>query len=1125
LLKKPEISNKIVTVIIDDDAIEKVGRWPWSWDKLKMIVETADYYSAKLCSFIDLNFNRESDVFFSEAGAATSKAVIENYIRQDSNDTQTILGSIENKNREMIDAINRYKEIYLCGNFYIPEIELSPKQIKSLTEIKKKDILPDRFENIGSMKKYIIRDVKNKTNLVSAIDFIPPLKDLNGIVKGVGYNRIFPDEDGRVRRYSMAALYDENAYPSLVTNLVSGYYKCPVEKINVIPGKYLEIPEGDTSIAKFPVRIPINEKGMMMINWGGSYKETFKHLPYNLIAYHYSFIKCKQYLANYADAWNTPGFSPDLVYNNLAVELNKAGLTPQDSIESISLSMLFAWVMEYYYVNGADYGLCISQMGVEDTTTIRNMWTQIEFNNKLFAKLNETRQIPDYSKFVKDNGMQDYEKELFLQEGYRQTIFFYLKNMIDKVRPLYFPEPSKLKIGLKNEYISLLELSDKFIFTGLTATGLASFNPTPFENRYMMLGLVPNAFNTIITNQFLRFLNRYLSYILLALIIAVVSFLTLKSSAAGTILSLILFFCYPVAAWILFEFGFIFPIIYIEISVVMCYFGALTYKYIEVQRERKKVRNMFSTMVSPEVLKIIEENPDKFSLSGDLREATMFSSDVSGFTTISEGVTAQELANILNIYLTPMSNIIMKYNGYIDKYEGDAIKADFGVLPLQTSLNWELDKEHHWKCCYASLEQQEELSVIQRMIQIKFGVKISARMGVNTGVVSAGNMGSEKKRQFSVMGSAVTLAEELEPVNKLFESWIAIGPETFKKAEKHIETRLLNYLEFHEGEPLLPVYELLGWKLDRFMEYWKDKPAPSLILEGIKKMPPEKILGYYHYYSNKKLEETDFIIQIKKYFSDLSVKAIDYIKNNDILTVAAVKIELDSLFEKFNQIVQNQNVDSVLNRKDVASLKNKIEAMTANWEKQIFEWKYLTKYFSYVLLYSGIKIDEKLNEELYKIIDTLDKRVECLNKRCLFMPEGDSVAKELGGNLRYLIEKANDLKNESAEPVELRLNVINQDLQNGLNQIADYITANSNEYHKMISLYCKVPDKIFKVRDMFEKARQQYLDKDFEKALEAFNAILEVRKDDGPSIKYIEKIKKLIKNPPTGEWDGSWSAE
>ena len=206
-------------------------------------------------------------------------------------------------------------------------------------------------------------------------------------------------------------------------------------------------------------------------------------------------------------------------------------------------------------------------------------------------------------------------------------------------------------------------------------------------------------------------------------------------------------------------------------------------------------------------------------------------------------------------------------------------------------------------------------------------------------------------------------------------------------------------------------------------------------------------------------------------------------------------------------------------------LKNKIEAMTANWEKQIFEWKYLTKYFSYVLLYSGIKIDEKLNEELYKIIDTLDKRVECLNKRCLFMPEGDSVAKELGGNLRYLIEKANDLKNESAEPVELRLNVINQDLQNGLNQIADYITANSNEYHKMISLYCKVPDKIFKVRDMFEKARQQYLDKDFEKALEAFNAILEVRKDDGPSIKYIEKIKKLIKNPPTGEWDGSWSAE
>ncbi|MBP7651831.1 adenylate/guanylate cyclase domain-containing protein, partial [Candidatus Dependentiae bacterium] len=873
LLKKTKISDKIVTIIIDDDAIEKVGRWPWSWEKLKMIVETADYYSAKFCAFIDLNFNKESEVYFSEEGSANSKSIITNYIMQDSNDTQTILGAIENKNKEMISAINKYKNIFLCSNFYIPEIKLNTKQFSALTEIKKKDIMIDRLDNISSMKKYIIPNTENKTKLTTAIDFIPPLKNLNEIVKGVGYNRIFPDADGRVRHYSMAANYDGNVYPSLVTSLAAGYYKCPLDKIRIIPGKYIELQEGDTSISKFPLQIPINEKGMMTINWAGTYKETFKHLPYNLIAYHYSFIKGKQYLSNYKDAWNMPGFSPDIVYTNLNSELIKAGLVTPSSAESISLSLFIAWLMDYFNSNGADYMTFISQMaamGLEDTTTIKNMWIQIDFNNKLFARLNETRKIPDFSEFIKELGLKEYEKELFIREGYRQTIFFFLKGMIDTVRPLYFPEPSNLKIGLKNEYISLLELSDKFIFTGLTATGLASFNPTPFENRYMMLGLTPNAFNTIITNQFLKFINPFFSYLLLIIIMIFISFLTLKSSLTGTIVSIILFVLYPFTAWICFEYGLIIPIIFVEASILLCYFGALTYKYIELQRERKKVRDMFSTMVSPEVLKIIEENPDKFNISGDLREATMFSSDVSGFTTISEGVTAQELANILNIYLTPMSNIIMKYNGYIDKYEGDAIKADFGVLPLQTSSNWELDKEHHWKCCYAALEQQEELSVIQRMIQIKFGVKISARIGVNTGVVSAGNMGSEKKRQFSVMGAAVTLAEELEPVNKLFESWIAIGPETYKKAEKYIETRLLNYLEFHEGEPLLPVYELLGWNIDKFMEYWKDKPAPSLILEGIRKMPPEKILGYYHYYSNKKLDDTDFIIQIKKFFTDLS---------------------------------------------------------------------------------------------------------------------------------------------------------------------------------------------------------------------------------------------------------------
>jgi len=146
---------------------------------------------------------------------------------------------------------------------------------------------------------------------------------------------------------------------------------------------------------------------------------------------------------------------------------------------------------------------------------------------------------------------------------------------------------------------------------------------------------------------------------------------------------------------------------------------------------------MFATMVSPEILKIMEENPASFKLAGEQREATIFSSDVSGFTNISEGVTARELANILNIYLTPMSNIIMSYDGYVDKYEGDAIKADFGV-PLS-------EPGHSWKACFFALYQQEELTVIQRMILLKYGVKITARMGINTGIVSAGNMGSEKR--------------------------------------------------------------------------------------------------------------------------------------------------------------------------------------------------------------------------------------------------------------------------------------------------------------------------------------------------------------------------------------------
>ena len=340
--------------------------------------------------------------------------------------------------------------------------------------------------------------------------------------------------------------------------------------------------------------------------------------------------------------------------------------------------------------------------------------------------------------------------------------------------------------------------------------------------------------------------------------------------------------------------GIVLTIIFPILSILVSYILGNIYLYWEQLQERKKVRGMFSAMVSPEVLKIMEEDPDKFNLQGEKVEASMFSSDVSGFTSISEGVTAQELALILNLYLTPMSNLVMTYGGYVEKYEGDAIKADFG-MPMP-------DNEHAWKACFSALLQQEELTVVQRMLQIKYGVMITARMGVNTGVVNAGNMGSVNKMQYCAIGEEVAMAEELEPSNKMWETWIAISPETLRLSGDKLRTRLLDVVDYEYVT--IPVYELLGWDQEAFLDFWKGKPIPKLVIEGWEKIIPEKILAYIDYYNDNTYPDNAFYNLMQDTYKSLEETCIQYVHVSDQINLN----DLEHRYRALLNLVDNMEV-------------------------------------------------------------------------------------------------------------------------------------------------------------------------------------------------------------------------
>ena len=232
------------------------------------------------------------------------------------------------------------------------------------------------------------------------------------------------------------------------------------------------------------------------------------------------------------------------------------------------------------------------------------------------------------------------------------------------------------------------------------------------------------------------------------------------------------------------------------------------YLFLTEGRQKKAISGMFSTMVSPEVLKYIQEESGSLKLAGERKEATMFFSDVAGFTTISEKLNAEQLAAVLNEYLTPMSDIIINYGGYIDKYEGDAIMADYGV-PIWGD---EDPHSHAWKCCWAAVEQQEKLEPLSVELKEKYDVEIGVRMGINTGFVSAGNMGSTQKMQYTVMGDAVNQAARFEPACKIFGVLIMIGESTYEMAKDKIETRKLGLLVAKGKKQAVGVYELLAKK-------------------------------------------------------------------------------------------------------------------------------------------------------------------------------------------------------------------------------------------------------------------------------------------------------------------------
>jgi len=346
-------------------------------------------------------------------------------------------------------------------------------------------------------------------------------------------------------------------------------------------------------------------------------------------------------------------------------------------------------------------------------------------------------------------------------------------------------------------------IEGRIVVTGVTATGV-DVGATPLHSSIPMVFVQMTAISNILGRNCICPLNSQGRKLLLCVLFIVFTGMCMyeRTSRLGpdSLLFGLLYLCAAYASvhasWC------VLPVISPLLYLALCSFSVLSHRFLTEERAKRRIRSMFSTMVSEKVLTFLEEHPESFSLRGHTVEASVFFSDVADFTTMSEQLPPERITDLLNAYLTPTTNCIMKYGGYLDKYVGDSIMAVWGA-PYR-------DADHALKACRAALEQQKLIAELNPELQRRYGTDIRVRMSVNSGLVIAGNMGSERKLQYTVMGDVVNLASRLEPANRDFGTSILIGEATYQGAAADVVARPIARMVVVGKKEIVQVYELIG---------------------------------------------------------------------------------------------------------------------------------------------------------------------------------------------------------------------------------------------------------------------------------------------------------------------------
>ena len=855
-----ETRDDIATADIDVRALQTEGKWdPWSREKHIPLVNLASEHGLDAFIF---------DVYFIEDSERKLEYKVLNRISDSTLTVEQIESLFPDPDNDLANAAKKAGNIIFAQSF--------KPQGEKKTPIKQRTEVMERRLNLLKEKNLFRKvDPKKYSSLFDFYDIETVVDTLIKNSAGVYFFQSDPDPDGLQRKYPLVGLYEDKIFPSASLAIALQHYNVSFDSVDIVPGEYIyfDLPETDEH-GRDEIYIPINPKGQMQVNWAGNWedKETGEfdlvHYPYNVLKefqkneyQNYILAEFKS-LVNKSFAGNfKAAYKPALA----AIEASK-----KDILGAVKKTMMMGaveqWINKNPNGNSSDFPRPIP---AEQFNELKN--------NNIFAKLfmdSNRVSTPKLDELIKEN-LIDYEfgieKYMFTthkqhikdltalidQNSENQKVLLktrgkanntkrnfqiianlHKNNMIEEQRPLSFypyAEKKRLFIGSEEKNTSRdivpFEFVGKKLYYGLTATGTSDLNPMPFDPRYPMVGLHANALNTILDNKIIYEVPK----IHVALIIVAIGLLlsfgvpALSAALGGLITALIVISYGWISFWLFSNHHVWLDMVGPLSTLSIGYLGITVYNYIQEEKNKNFLKDSFGTYVSPELIDQMYESGEEPSLGGEEGYHTAFFTDIQSFSAFSEKLTASELVALLNQYLTDMTDVLLENNGTLDKYIGDAIVAFYGA-PI------EVDDHELW-ACRTAIKMQENLEVLRkgwrgegdRWPEIVHNMQ--NRIGISSGQMVTGNMGSESRMNYTMMGDNVNTAARLESSAKQYGIYIQIADSTYQPIKDKLVVRDLDNVKVLGKEEPVKVWELISEVGKEPEQYKKILPAYNEALQ------------------------------------------------------------------------------------------------------------------------------------------------------------------------------------------------------------------------------------------------------------------------------------------------------